>query len=127
MLVFAGVTGEIQTWPETVSDASFTAWYWAVMASIFGFCLGMLGLRCQKLMSATTFLMMQNANKIVVIFASMITFGDKFNIPSAIGCLLSLAGSLWYGYLTLPAAKPKIEKGSDDAEDGVEMTSKPTR
>eukprot|EP00747_Dinoflagellata_sp_TGD_P163619 gnl/TRDRNA2_/TRDRNA2_182475_c0_seq1.p1 gnl/TRDRNA2_/TRDRNA2_182475_c0~~gnl/TRDRNA2_/TRDRNA2_182475_c0_seq1.p1 ORF type:complete len:478 (+),score=78.77 gnl/TRDRNA2_/TRDRNA2_182475_c0_seq1:59-1492(+) len=113
MFILAICLGEVPKWSETVLMASPRTWVWVVMSGLFGTCLGYLGLKCQKLVSATTFLMLQNFNKIALIVFGMMSMGDKmYGIPMA-GCLVSMLGTLWYGYERLPAERNEIEKLCD--------------
>eukprot|EP00747_Dinoflagellata_sp_TGD_P163170 gnl/TRDRNA2_/TRDRNA2_181567_c0_seq1.p1 gnl/TRDRNA2_/TRDRNA2_181567_c0~~gnl/TRDRNA2_/TRDRNA2_181567_c0_seq1.p1 ORF type:complete len:420 (+),score=74.70 gnl/TRDRNA2_/TRDRNA2_181567_c0_seq1:43-1302(+) len=111
VLVFAGFLGEVNTWYATVMQASTRTWLWVLMSGLCGTCLGYLGLRCQKMISATTFLMLQNFNKISLIFFGVLTMGDQISGLSAMGCIISMLGTCWYGYVRLPTETPAVSKG----------------
>eukprot|EP00746_Dinoflagellata_sp_MGD_P131073 gnl/MRDRNA2_/MRDRNA2_64892_c0_seq1.p1 gnl/MRDRNA2_/MRDRNA2_64892_c0~~gnl/MRDRNA2_/MRDRNA2_64892_c0_seq1.p1 ORF type:complete len:451 (-),score=37.96 gnl/MRDRNA2_/MRDRNA2_64892_c0_seq1:111-1463(-) len=96
MLGIAAWSGEIHQWDEAILDISPTSWFWVLVSGSCGCCLGYLALHTQKLVCVTTFLMMQNMNKLVVLIASVLVFGDTFTFISAAGCAVSLGGFLWY-------------------------------
>jgi len=103
MLILAVVTGEVHTWGGIWATSSVSSLGWAIASGFLGCCLGYLGLHCQKLISATSFLMLQNLNKVFVIFIGVLIFKDKFTILAAVGCSLALGGAIWYGFVRLPS------------------------
>jgi len=103
MLLLAVVTGEVYTWGDVLATSSVSSWGWAMASGFLGCCLGYLGLHCQKLISATSFLMLQNLNKVFVISMGVLIFKDRFSILAGVGCSLALGGAVWYGYVRLPA------------------------
>jgi uncharacterized membrane protein len=114
MLVFALGTSEFGQWGKAMTETDSTTWFWVMMSGLCGTCIGYLGLRTQKLISATTFLMLQNFNKVALIFFGMCFFGDKFEMISGIGCVVSMLGSVWYSLLRLPAETSS--KGDAESE-----------
>jgi uncharacterized membrane protein len=114
MLVFALGTAEFREWGTARTTTASTTWVWVMMSGLCGTCIGYLGLRTQKLISATTFLMLQNFNKVALIFIGMCFFGDNFEKMSGVGCIVSMLGSVWYSVLRLPAetaSKAETETG----------------
>merc|ERR1719183_295089 len=97
VMAMAASTGEMRAWATTLRQADENAWYWVGMSSLVGCCLGYLGLKCQQAVSATTFLMLQNATKMLVIVYDMALMHTSFSVLSAIGCCISLVGAIWYG------------------------------
>lgn len=70
-----------------------------LMSGFMGLGIGLFGLMCQKAMSATSFQVLQNMSKVVVVSIGVSLFGDRIDSPQRIiGILLSLAGSAAYGY-----------------------------
>jgi GDP-mannose transporter len=102
-LGLAAASGEMSMWHRMAWQTTASSWSLVLFSCICGCCLGYLGLRCQALVSATTFLMLQNLSKVGLIFLSMCVFGDSIKAASAIGCLLSMAGALCYAYERLPS------------------------
>jgi len=103
MMVFACTTGEIAQWKMVLTTSTSKTWLWVIMSSGCGACLGYVGLRAQKLVSGTTILVIQNLNKLLVLFLGSHIFGDRFTTLSLVGCIVSMTGCFWYGYLRLPA------------------------
>lgn len=107
-------SGEVFMWHSVVRQATPSSWSLIFFSCICGCCLGYLGLRCQKLVSATTFLVLQNFSKVLLLFLSMDLFGDQIKGVSALGCLLSMFGALGYGYERLPQETSKDCSGMDN-------------
>jgi drug/metabolite transporter (DMT)-like permease len=80
-----------------------------VMSGFMGLGIGLFALMCQKVMSATSFQVLQNATKVGVVAIGTQLFGDKVDtLARVVGLVLSLAGSAAYGYaksLEMPVAK----------------------
>merc|ERR1719271_2165857 len=102
MLVLAMASDEIQHWTSAVNEASRTSWCWVLISGCCGCSLGYFAVLTQKFLSATTFLMLQNLNKIVIILLGVFVMHDQMPQLSALGCGLSLLGSYYYCCLQLP-------------------------
>mmetsp|Transcript_84938 Transcript_84938/g.150423 ORF Transcript_84938/g.150423 Transcript_84938/m.150423 type:complete len:388 (-) Transcript_84938:75-1238(-) len=74
-----------------------------------------MGFECQRVISATSFFVMQNVSKVAVVTCGIAFFGDPIRSPMAAGgLLLSLAGSYLYSWTQLkpkPMEKKAAEKG----------------
>jgi hypothetical protein len=116
ILAMAVVTGQLSMWPSMVVDASMADWSSLFLSCICGLAIGFLGLKCQKAISATSFLMLQNFSKVFLIFVSMGYFGDAMWGISAFGCILSMFGTMWYSYERLPAETAKSDKDALEKE-----------
>merc|ERR1719424_1807333 len=84
-----------------------------IMSAFMGLFIGLAGLMCQKAMSASSFQVMQNMSKVVLVFIGVEIFGDKMAGASRMfGMFLSLAGSAAYGYTRSleSSAKAKADK-----------------
>jgi len=99
-LFLAYATSEVATFEESAAnwrDPGIIVL--VIMSGFMGLFIGLSGLMCQKAMSATSFQVLQNMSKVVVVPMGVGIFGDKMNDPSRIfGMLLSLGGSMAYGY-----------------------------
>merc|ERR1719453_3009988 len=80
-----------------------------IMSGFMGLFIGLSGLMCQKAMTATSFQILQNMSKVVVVGMGVGIFGDKIDtLGKSIGMFMSLAGSLAYGYTrALEGSAPK--------------------
>jgi len=64
-----------------------------------------LGFMCQRVISATSFFVMQNVSKVAVVSAGVCFFGDPISSGSSVsGLCLSLGGSFLYGYLQMSSS-----------------------
>lgn len=76
--------------------------------------IGALGFEVQRRLSATSFLIMQNVSKIVVVFIGVLVFGDTIKSPLAgSGLLVSLLGSFMYSRMQMKVSaeeKPLVAK-----------------
>jgi len=101
MALMALCTNEMPQWPSALSEADQQAWMWIIITGLNGCFLGYLAIRTQKMVSATSFLVLQNANKVLLILLSVAIFGDVVTGLPLCGCILSMLGSAWYGSLCL--------------------------
>eukprot|EP00928_Gymnodinium_smaydae_P081318 TRINITY_DN64867_c0_g1_i1.p1 TRINITY_DN64867_c0_g1~~TRINITY_DN64867_c0_g1_i1.p1 ORF type:complete len:394 (+),score=65.43 TRINITY_DN64867_c0_g1_i1:180-1184(+) len=71
----------------------------------------------QREISATSFMVLQNLARILVVFAGVRLFGDPIgNTLQVLGLALSFLGALWYGHAQLSAAKAKAPPAEEDPE-----------
>jgi len=76
-----------------------------LLSGLVGTGISVLGIECQRAVSATSFSVMQNASKVAVVGAGALLFLDPIGSPaSAMGLLLSLGGSFVYGLAQQRAA-----------------------
>merc|ERR1719465_63317 len=81
-----------------------------VLSGAIGLGIGYYGFACQKVISATSFLVLQNISKVAVVSAGIVVFQDPIRSPLAVaGLLLSLGGSYLYGksQMDLAAEQPR--------------------
>jgi len=103
ILMLAVATGETQGWHHALTKSQPITWLWVSLSCCCGFCLGYLGLKTQRAVTATTSLMLQNIVKVLLIFVGVMCFGDVLDMPAMAGCSIAIVGGLWYGFLRLPA------------------------
>merc|ERR1719263_1553788 len=99
-ILIAGLSKEFQGFQDSATNWKDPGVITLVIMSGFmGLFIGLSGLMCQKAMSATSFQVLQNMSKVVVVVIGVQIFGDKIDTPGkAFGMFLSLSGSLAYGY-----------------------------
>lgn len=69
-----------------------------LMSGAIGIGIGYFGFACQKAMTATSFMVLQNISKVAVVSMGILIFADPIKSPFAVvGLLLSLSGSALYG------------------------------
>jgi drug/metabolite transporter (DMT)-like permease len=90
---FKEVTGHVENWMDPGVILLL------IMSGFMGIGIGLFGLMCQKTMSATSFMVLQNMSKVGVVAIGVSLFGDKVNSRQRfMGMIFSLAGSAAYGY-----------------------------
>merc|ERR1719240_468402 len=125
-LSLAHFTGEIN---QAMSQANKAMWMepriLALLALSCGIGLGIsyFGLAAQKVVSATSIMVIQNIVKIFVIISGIVYFHDPINSPvMVLGIALSLSGSLYYSKvqadINMRKTKAAKEEQSLTAQDG---------
>merc|ERR1712110_16225 len=103
--VIAMVTGEFWEWPYVISHTSTFGWLLVALSGILGCSLGYLALQVQQIVSATTFIVLQNFSKVLSICIGVLVLGDPMSGVSSMGCICSILGSAWYSLLQRQASK----------------------
>merc|ERR1719240_584051 len=103
VVLLAVVTGETQGWSRALTQSRPITWLWVSLSCCCGFCLGYLGLKTQRAVTATTSLMLQNIMKVLLIFIGVCWFGDHLGFQGFLGCCIAISGGIWYGFLRLPS------------------------
>jgi len=120
----AMATNEVQTIP-----AHHTAWTDPAtlslisLSGLMGLGIGFYGLMCQKAMTATSFQVLQNLTKVVLVFAGIYVFGDDMSTHTLQGGMaLSIMGSAAYG---LARASEAADKNAGSGEGQALLDGKP--
>lgn len=119
------IWGEHATISAKVADVS--AWGWTIVAftCLCGYFLATFGFGLQKLVSATTFLVVNNMVKIINILLGMLFLNDRFtSFGAAFGCIVSLGAGVWYSYEQnkMNSAPVKhVEKSDAEEEEGQKV------
>merc|ERR1719291_1318109 len=100
-LLLAGVTHQISDMASPEKRASWTDFRVLTLLTLSG-AIGIgicyLGFECQRAISATSFFVLQNFSKVVVVVCGVTFFGDPISSPFAVlGLTLSIGGSFSYG------------------------------
>jgi len=108
-LMLAGISKEFQGFQESGAnwrDPGIIVL--VIMSGFMGLFIGMAGLMCQKAMSATSFQVLQNMSKVLVVVIGVQVFHDKMDSHMRVlGMFLSLAGSMAYGYARTMETAPQ--------------------
>jgi len=109
-ILIAGLSKEFQGFQDSATNWKDPGVITLVIMSGFmGLFIGLSGLMCQKAMSATSFQVLQNMSKVVVVVIGVQIFGDKIDSTMRIvGMILSLGGSMAYGYAQ---ARERMKQG----------------
>jgi len=100
-LLLAGVTHQISDMASPEKRSSWTDFRVLTLLTLSG-AIGIgicyLGFECQRAITATSFFVLQNFSKVVVVVCGIFFFGDPINSPFAVlGLTLSIGGSFSYG------------------------------
>lgn len=69
------------------------------LTCVFGFLISIAGFQLQSVVSATAFMVINNAAKIANILFGILIMKDTFSGPiSVLGCIVALGGGAWYSY-----------------------------
>jgi len=96
-------TGEIHHWRSTLEETDHMTWLWISASCGCGVCLGYVGISIQRIISGTSVLVLQNFNKVFLLFLSSVLLGDRLYAMAWVGGILSMGGCIWYGLLRLPS------------------------
>merc|ERR1719440_2248436 len=78
------------------------------------------GLACQKAVSATSIMVIQNIVKVGVVMVGVVFFGDSLKSPIACaGIALSLGGSLYYSKIQIDMKQAAAEKANEGTKASV--------
>merc|ERR1719324_2216646 len=89
--------GEIERFDSALWFHS-TATALLILSGVIGSGICYFAIAVQREISATSFMVLQNAARMCVVVAGILLFGDTVNSPSkGIGLLLSFGGAIFYG------------------------------
>eukprot|EP00999_Lentomonas_sp_LEN2_P002756 NODE_626_length_1317_cov_85.642017_g587_i0.p1 GENE.NODE_626_length_1317_cov_85.642017_g587_i0~~NODE_626_length_1317_cov_85.642017_g587_i0.p1 ORF type:complete len:355 (-),score=22.89 NODE_626_length_1317_cov_85.642017_g587_i0:132-1196(-) len=100
LLLLAAALGEYsELIPKTMPEVSMWGWVAVAISCIISFFISTTGFQLQRLVSATTYMVVSNMNKLVVVFFGMVFLGDSFaGWMDVTGCAISLGSGGWYSY-----------------------------
>ncbi|CAK0801214.1 unnamed protein product [Prorocentrum cordatum] len=100
-LLLAGATHQISDMASPEKRASWTdlrVLTLLALSGAIGIGICYLGFECQRAITATSFFVLQNFSKVVVVVCGITFFGDPISSPLAVaGLVLSIGGSFCYG------------------------------
>jgi hypothetical protein len=107
------IQGEHNLVGDRIVAVNAAGWFWIVATCILGFMISTSGFGLQKLVSATTFLVVNNITKFLNIFLGMVFLNDKLvGLLDTAGCLLAIGAGFWYSM----AQSRLLEKAKRDAK-----------
>lgn len=114
-LMLAQMTGQISDMRGPAHEATWRDPKVLVLlfaSGLVGIGMCWLGLECQRVMSVTSFIVVQNASRVFVILAGVALFGDPLtSFVSVLGLATSLVGSWMYGAAQMAAREKKTAAG----------------
>merc|ERR1719413_69964 len=115
-LLLAWATGQLA---EAATPESRARWAEAqvlillFVSGLVGTGISILGLECQRAISATSFSVMQNVSKVAVVSAGVVFFLDPIGSrTSVLGLSMSLGGSFLYAWAQQKASQAKAAENA---------------
>jgi len=95
-LLLALAWGEHVKWRKAFGEVSTLGVTYLVISCLNGLAISYAGIRLQHMVAATTFMVITNVNKFAVILFGVIAFNESAGPLSIIGCVLAIAGGVYY-------------------------------
>lgn len=83
---------------SNVTKVSAAGWGFIVWSCLCGACISYTAFRAQRRISATSFLVVVNMNKFVVVAYGIIALGESYKPLAGVGCALALLGGAYYSW-----------------------------
>eukprot|EP00930_Biecheleria_cincta_P076245 TRINITY_DN6345_c0_g2_i1.p1 TRINITY_DN6345_c0_g2~~TRINITY_DN6345_c0_g2_i1.p1 ORF type:complete len:363 (-),score=59.84 TRINITY_DN6345_c0_g2_i1:41-1063(-) len=106
-------TGELAKAPATFAALSTAGWFWVGMSCVVGLGISYTGIWAQSLISATSFLVLVNANKFFIIFIEAYLMRTKGVLTprQVLGATISIAGGIAYALVRQRIEQDAAEQG----------------
>jgi len=101
---------EVPHWSTVSSTLTYAECMLIGASCLNGLAISYAGLRVQQLVTATTFMVLTNINKFVVIIFGVVALHDPLSARSAFGVLLAMGGGVWYAQARAKAPEEKKEQ-----------------
>lgn len=88
--------GEVGEASSALENVTMWGWFWIAVTCGLGFMISTSGFGLQKLVSATTFIVINNLVKFFNIVLGVVLMGDAMGVSDGIGCATALLGGAWY-------------------------------
>ncbi|EPY29544.1 GDP-mannose transporter [Strigomonas culicis] len=95
-ILFLILVQEFGSLGSNVMKVDFMGFFWIALTCVIGFLISTSGFGLQKLVSATTFLVVNNLVKFFNIFLGFVFLGDQMGLYDGIGCFVALSAGAWY-------------------------------
>jgi drug/metabolite transporter (DMT)-like permease len=91
---------EIPQWQSRLAPSAHSPLTWTALAMscVVGICIGWTAMNAQRHISATSFMVLGNVNKVVVWVIGMIFYGDVRTPLAIFGAVIALGGGVYYGW-----------------------------
>merc|ERR1719221_134492 len=98
LVVVMAIKNEFAEIPEAFAHLSGSGWVWLVLSCLVGVAISYTGIWAQSMISATSFLVLVNANKFVIIFIEAFCLKTKSLAPiQIVGACVTIIGGVLYG------------------------------
>lgn len=89
--------GEPARWADVFGAMTPGGWALVLVSCVNGLAISYAGLKVQQMVTATSFMVLTNVNKFIVIIFGVVVLHDHVTLVSALGVVLAMGGGLWYG------------------------------
>jgi len=121
LAIAAYVTGELSHVHTAIGHLSQLDMFYLIMSCIIGLGISYTGVWAQSLISATSFLVMVNANKFVIIgFEAFVMHSKALNFTQVCGACITILGACLYGQ-----ARRHVETIAKNLEEAQETETEP--
>ena len=108
ILLMAIGHGEVGQMSGVFAELTFGGLFAITVTCVLGFMISTSGFALQQLVSATTFLVLNNLTKFLNIVLGMIFLNDKLSsVMDWSGCLLAFGGGFWFSFASMRAANAR--------------------
>jgi len=98
LIVVMAIKHEFSEIPEALQNLSVMGYVWVILSCIVGIAISYTGIWAQSLISATSFLVLVNANKFVIIFIEAFCLKTKsLTAIQVVGACTTIVGGVMYG------------------------------
>merc|ERR1719188_2643574 len=98
LLVVMGIKNEFAEIPGAVANLTASGYVWVTLSCLVGIAISYTGIWAQSMISATSFLVLVNANKFVIIFIEAFCLKTKTLAPiQIVGACVTIIGGVLYG------------------------------
>merc|ERR1740120_419198 len=98
LIVVMAIKSEFSEIPEAVQTLSAAGYVWVILSCVVGVGISYTGIWAQGLISATSFLVLVNANKFVIIFIEAFCLKTKsLTAIQVVGACVTILGGVLYG------------------------------
>jgi len=120
LLVVMGIKNEFAEIPAATAALTSTGIVWVVLSCLVGIAISYTGIWAQSMISATSFLVLVNANKFVIIFIEAFCLKTKSLTPiQVMGACVTILGGVLYG-----KARERIEAEAKEKREAEPLVPK---
>ncbi|ORC84348.1 GDP-mannose transporter [Trypanosoma theileri] len=100
--------GEVMKLDSLLPRVTSFGWFWIGVTCILGFMISTSGFGLQKLVSAATFIVINNLTKFFNILIGVFIMGDSMGFTDGSGCVIALAAGAWYSAARYRFKEPDV-------------------
>jgi len=119
------VYNEPPQWGEVFGQLKAMDYALIALSCLNGVAISYAGLRVQQLVTATTFMVMTNVNKFLVILFGAVFLGDRLTPAAGCGVLLATGGALWYAQVRRWLGESTAAKAAEPPAGETERAADP--